>query len=165
LIENVLRGVLQRSGLDLDFTVRQEKGEEFDDVYIEFFGPDKDVLTEREGQLMDAFQLLVMRATQHQIQGSKVNVHVDCDGWREENTKALIDLAEKSKEKALEQGRSIYLKALSSKDRKVIHQHLLKDERVRSRSVGEGLFKKIKIYPVRNGKEDGVEDRAEESLS
>jgi spoIIIJ-associated protein len=78
-----------------------------------------------------------------------VNISFDCNGYREESSKALVDLADKLKEKALEGGRSVYLRALPPKDRKIVHQHLATDERVRSRSVGEGLYKKIKIYPVK----------------
>ena len=75
--------------------------------------------------------------------------------------KSLVELAEKLRDRALEQGRSVYLRALHPKDRKVVHQYLASDERVRSRSVGDGLFKKIKIYPVKNSKAEGHADTAD----
>jgi spoIIIJ-associated protein len=55
---------------------------------------------------------------------------------------------------ALEKGRSVYFRALPPKDRKIIHQHLASDDRIKSRSVGEGNFKKIKIYPAKSSKEN-----------
>lgn len=133
---------------------------------VEITGADEALLTEKEGALLDAFQLFIKRVLQHQLPDARVNVNFDCKNFREESNKSLVELAEKLKEKALEQGRSVYLRALPPKDRKIVHQYLANDERVRSRSVGDGLYKKIKIYPVKNQGRDGhVSDRdeAEES--
>jgi len=87
---------------------------------------------------------------QHNFPDDKTNILIDCDGFREESNKALIDLAEKLKGIALEKGKSVYCRALPPKDRKIVHQYLAADERVRSRSIGDGLFKKIKIYPAKH---------------
>ena len=149
LIQNVLEGILQKAGLQLSFQLRTEKAAEVEEIHIEMSGPDEALLTEREGQLLDSFQLLMKRSVQHQLPDLNVNVQFDCNGWREENNRELVDLAESLKEKALSQGRSVYLRALPPKDRKVVHQHLAADGRVKSRSVGEGLYKKIKIFPVK----------------
>jgi spoIIIJ-associated protein len=51
---------------------------------------------------------------------------------------------------ALEQGRSVYYRALPPKERKIVHQYLAQDPRIKSRSLGDGLYKKIKIYPVKS---------------
>ena len=79
----------------------------------------------------------------------------------EETEAALIERAESLKTIAIEQGRSVYYRALPPKDRKVVHQYLSKDPRVKSRSLGEGLYKKIKIYPAKgpvNGGPDTNQD-------
>jgi spoIIIJ-associated protein len=74
---------------------------------------------------------------------------VDCGGYRDESAAALIERAENLKTIAIEQGKSVYYRALPPKDRKVVHQYLAQDPRVKSRSLGEGLYKKIKIYPAK----------------
>jgi spoIIIJ-associated protein len=117
-------------------------------LHVDMFGEDEELLTEREGQLLDAFQLYLRRAIQHQDPEGTLNVNIDCANFREEANAALIQLAEKLKGIALDKGKSVYFRALPPKDRKVIHQYLAEDGRVKSRSVGEGHFKKIKIYPV-----------------
>lgn len=149
LVEVTMQGLLEKANLDLTFEVRTDDSGETEEITVELSGADEDLLTEKEGALLDAFQLFFKRALQHQLPDARVNVSFDCNGYRDESSKALVDLADKLKEKALEQGRSVYLRALPPKDRKVIHQHLANDERVRSRSVGDGLYKKIKIYPVK----------------
>jgi spoIIIJ-associated protein len=117
-------------------------------IHVDVFGKDEEMLTEREGQLLDSFQLYIRRAVQHQDPEGNINVNIDCANFREEANEALIQLAEKLKGIALDKGKSVYFRALPPKDRKVIHQYLAEDGRVKSRSVGEGHFKKIKIYPV-----------------
>jgi spoIIIJ-associated protein len=60
----------------------------------------------------------------------------------------LIELAEKLKGIVIDKGRSVYVRALMPKDRKIVHQYLAGDERVKSKSIGDGLYKKIKIFPA-----------------
>ena len=124
-----------------------------DEFHIEFHGEDEDLFTNKDGALLDAFQLLIKRALQHQLPEDNTRLSCDCNGFREKANQSLKDLAEKLKNRAIDQGKSVYLRALPPKDRKVIHQFLAEDERVKSRSVGDGLYKKIKIYP--NKKEGG----------
>ena len=60
-----------------------------------------------------------------------------------------MDLADRLKGIVLSKSKPVYIRALPPKDRKVIHQYLAEDSRVKSRSVGEGHYKKIKIYPTK----------------
>jgi len=154
LVQEIMTGLIERAQLDLSFHVETDTSGETEEVTVEVSGADEALLTEKEGALLDAFQLFIKRVLQHQLPAARVNVSFDCNGFREESNKSLIELADKLKDRALEQGRSVYLRALPPKDRKVIHQYLASDERVRSRSVGEGLYKKIKIYPVKGNGRD-----------
>jgi spoIIIJ-associated protein len=95
--------------------------------------------------------LIVKRVTQHHFSDVQTNVIVDCGGYREESEAALIERAEHLKSIAIEQGKSVYYRALPPKERKVVHQYLAQDGRVKSRSLGDGLYKKIKIYPAKEG--------------
>ncbi len=161
LVERTLQGLIEKASLDLQFTVSSDTSGETEEINVEVSGADEDLLTEKEGALLDAFQLFFKRALQHQLPDARVNISFDCNGYRDESSKALIDLADKLKEKALDSGRSVYLRALPPKDRKIVHQHLATDERVRSRSVGDGLYKKIKIYPVKEQSAQGGRDSDE----
>lgn len=163
LVNEVMGGLIERAHLDLSFKVTGTKNGDTEEITVEVSGADESLVTEKEGALLDAFQLFIKRVLQHQLPDVQVNVNFDSNGFREESSKELIDLAEKLKEKCLEQGRSVYLRALPPKDRKIVHQHLANDERVRSRSVGDGLFKKIKIYPVKNTSRDTDADAGESS--
>lgn len=154
LVQDVMQGLVEKALLDLSFQVRSKMNGETEEVTVELSGADETLLTEKEGALLDAFQLFFKRVLQHQLPDARVNVSFDCNNFREESSKSLVDLADKLKEKCLEQGRSVYLRALPPKDRKIVHQYLATDDRVRSRSVGDGLYKKIKIYPAKGAGRD-----------
>lgn len=155
LIQTTLEGLIEKAQFELDFDISSgldDKGEP--QVLVEFSGNDEELLKDREGQMIDGLQLFLKRALQRQFPEDKTNVIIDCNGYREESTQALVELAEKLKGIALEKGKSVYFRALPPKDRKVIHQYLANDERVKSRSIGDGLYKKIKIYPIKNATQE-----------
>jgi spoIIIJ-associated protein len=158
LVRDVMQGLVEKAQLDVSFEIKSEQNGDVEEVTVELSGPDEALLTEKEGALLDAFQLFFKRVLQHQLPDTRVNISFDCNNFREESSKSLVDLAEKLKEKCIEQGRSVYLRALPPKDRKVVHQYLASDDRVRSRSVGDGLYKKIKIYPAKSASRDAANE-------
>lgn len=161
LVSDCMEGLLEKGQFDLTFELNCSKDDKgFDQVVLEFGGDDAELLKERDGQMIDAFQLFLQRVVQHNFPEDKTNIVIDCNGYREESNSALIEMAEKLKAQALEKGKSVYFRALPPKDRKIVHQHLANDERVKSRSIGDGLFKKIKIYPARSNQQ-GDENRTD----
>lgn len=156
IVEETLRELFELGEFDLTANVRVDA----EKVVVEVEGEDAESLKERDGQLLDAFQFFIKRVVQHQLPDSKIDLEFDTDGYREEANQALVDLAEKLKNVALEKGKSVYIRALAPKDRKVVHQYLANDERVRSKSIGDGHYKKIKIFPS-NGRRDAQEETAQ----
>lgn len=167
LVQETIEGLLEKANFDLHFeiiTKDQERGQDSkqesssghvdSQILIEFSGPDEELLRDKEGQMIDSIQLFIKRVIQHHFPEDRTEVIIDCNGFIEESSKELVELAEKLKGIALEKGKSVYFRALPPKDRKVIHQYLAADERVKSRSVGDGLFKKIKIYPVKGASQE-----------
>ncbi len=159
LVRQTVEGLIEKGQFDLSYTLDYDKSEE-GRIHLEFEGEDAELLKEKEGILLDSFQLLIKRVMQHHLPEDRTAISIDTHGFREESNQALMDLAEKLKEIALEKGKSVYFRALPPKDRKVIHQYLASDQRVKSRSIGDGLYKKIKIYPSKPmGEEKFTEQR------
>lgn len=157
LVQENLEKLIELSGFDLSFELNYSKDDEQSVLTVNFSGADEELLKDRKGQLLDAFQLYIKRVAQHNFSEERISVQVDCGGYREESEHALIERAENLKSIAIEQSRAVYYRALPPKERKVVHQHLAKDPRVKSRSIGEGLYKKIKIYPVKNQQAEASE--------
>lgn len=164
LVRENLEGLLERAGFDLSYDVRVDQEDHGGQtISIDLSGADEELIKDRKGQVIDAFQLYLKRVVQHHFPEDKSSVVVDCGGYREETEAALIERAESLKEIAIEQGKSVYYRALPPKDRKIVHQYLAKDPRVKSRSLGEGLYKKIKIYPAKQPMTEAPEVSASES--
>jgi spoIIIJ-associated protein len=155
LVDDVLKDLMDLTHLKLSFDLERKE----DEIVVNFFGEDEELLTSKEGQLLDSMQLYIRRVVQHQMPDEKVHVNLDCANFRKDAEQALIELADKLKDIALTKGKPVYFRALPPKDRKVVHQYLAEDGRVKSRSVGDGHFKKIKIFPAKEQnmeKDDGA---------
>lgn len=161
LIEDTLEGILVKGGFKLNFSLTHTEENDEPVVIINFEGEDEELLKDREGQLIDSFQLYLKRVIQHHLPEDRTNIVVDSNGYREESSQALVELAEKLKSIALEKGKSVYFRALPPKDRKVVHQYLAADQRVKSRSIGDGLYKKIKIYPAKLSSKEETQEMTE----
>ena len=146
IVEEILGQIIEMAGFELSFDI---KTNEDGSLHVDVFGKDEELLIGKEGQLLDSLQLYVRRAIQHQLPEDNIIINLDSANFREQANEALIALAEKLKDIALTKGKSVYFRPLPPKDRKVIHQYLAEDGRVKSRSIGEGHFKKIKIYPAK----------------
>lgn len=158
LVQENLEQLIKLAGFDLEFSLNFSKEDDGAAILaIDFSGPDEELFKVRKGELLDAFQLYIKRVLQHNLPDDRTTVTADCGGYREETEAALIERAESLKAIAIDQGRAVYYRALPAKDRKVVHQHLAKDPRVKSRSLGDGFYKKIKIFPVKNPQSPGNE--------
>ena len=146
-----LEKLLQLANLELSFDLEYDRTKE--EIVIDLYGPDEEALTTKDGQLLDAFQLYVKRVLQHNMPEDKTNIVIDCGGFREQTNQSLIELVDRLKAVAVSKGRPVFIRALPPRDRKVVHQYLAEDAAVTSRSVGEGLFKKIKISPTQPAQE------------
>ncbi len=161
LVQKTLEGIVEKAQFDLTFQISTEKEEDGGSTLsVEFNGADEEILKDKKGQMLDAFQLFLKRVVQHNFPDDKTNITVDCGGYRDESANALIERAENLKAICIEQGKSVYYRALPPKDRKVVHQYLAKDPRVKSRSLGDGLYKKIKIYPAKGQSQGNASDEA-----
>lgn len=150
VVEETLTGILEKGGFDLAYNLDIEKKDEATEIKIDFSGADEELLKDYKGQLLDAIQLILKRVTQHNFPDVMTNITVDCGGFRNESEAALIERAEHLKTIAIKEGKSVYYRALPPRERKVVHQYLAQDLRIKSRSLGDGLYKKIKIFPVKN---------------
>lgn len=159
LVRSTLDGLIEKGGFELEYDLsfgEDDKGEP--QVVIEIKGADEEILKDREGQMIEAFQLFIKRVLQHNLPDDRTNVVIDSNGFQEETNQALIELADKLKDIVLEKGKPVYFRALSPKDRKVVHQYMANDQRVKCRSIGEGVYKKIKVYPIKSNGADASAD-------
>lgn len=162
VLDEVLQNVISKSGLDLSYDIKMS--EDGKDLLFDLYGADDEIIKDRDGAFLNSLQLFLKRVLQNKTDGEYVNIIVDSGTFREDADQSLIDLADKLKSVCLKKKKPVYFRAFPPRERKIIHQHLSEDTTVKSKSVGDGLFKKIKIFPAQyksskkksfNNKKDG----------
>lgn len=129
---------------------------EADQILLSVEGEDAGLLIGKQGQTLEALQYLVTRMLAKKTK-RKPKVIIDIESYRERHRNALIELALKQGEKAKRLGKPVTLNPMNAQDRRVIHLTLQADKDLKTKSRGEGLYKKVIIYPLKKKKEVGLE--------
>jgi spoIIIJ-associated protein len=151
-INALLRKVLQQGGFALSFAVRhqpQDADEEDAPEYvIEFNGADADLLLERNGALLDAFEHVILKAVRlrEEYLGKFA---FDCHDWRRLRIEELRLTAQVAAERVLESGDPFALSPMSPRERRIIHLALSDRPNLRTVSEGAGAERHIVIMPNR----------------
>ena len=102
-------------------------------------------LTGQEGKILDSLQYLLRKITSKNL-SERVRISIDVGDFREKRQDELQDLAKELAALVKEDGKTQIIPSLNPSERRVVHMALQDDKEIRSRSVGDGLFKKILIY-------------------
>lgn len=114
-------------------------------VVCKISGEHQDALTGQEGRTLDSLQYLLRKMTTRLLP-DRTKLALEVGDYRErrieELKKRVLELAAQVREDGMTQA----IPALNPSERRAVHMLLQNDKEVRSRSVGEGLFKKVLIY-------------------
>ena len=145
VVERLLQELLDQAGFSLSFNIESKKGE----IYIDIFGEDERLLTNKDGRLLLALQTYLNRVIQRGpvAEEPPTFVRLDSSSYFKQKDQRLLHLAERLKNKALQTGQPVYFKSLPPFQRRKVHQFLSKDKKVETLSVGEGFYKNICITP------------------
>jgi spoIIIJ-associated protein len=104
----------------------------------------------KNSKLAEALEHILRKKPRHLKQELPFRIFVDVSGERRKREEDLIQMAFDLSEKVHENRRPIVLNYKSSYDRKIIHMALDKDQRVYTKSIGNGPNRKLMILPVRD---------------
>jgi len=108
-------------------------------------GEFEEALVGPEGKTLDAIQYLVRKMVVRKC-SERLRIAINVGDFRERRLEELKVRAVELAKSVRETGKTQVLPALNPSERREIHMVLQEDKEVRSRSVGDGLFKKILIY-------------------
>ena len=128
-------------------TIRCNVGEEHEEA-----------LTEQEGKIIDSLQYILRKLAARKIE-EKIRLSIDIGQFREKRKVELVARAKELAELVKVDGKTQAIPPLNPSERRVVHVALQDDKDIRSRSVGDGLFKKILIYKPGKGKKPGTNKR------
>ena len=147
--KNVGQEALQRI-IDLittDATI--EIDEKPDRIFFNVKGGNPAVLIGKHGQTLEAIQYLIEKIV-NKSQEERVRIQVDVEEYLENRRKNLQRLAVRMAEKVRRSGKPATIGQMNAHDRRIVHIALKDDKMVRTQSVGEGLLRKLVIFPQKN---------------
>jgi spoIIIJ-associated protein len=112
----------------------------------------------QEGRVLDAIQYLVRKMISLQLP-EQVVLNLDAGNFRQRRLEELKEQAIALADKVRENGKTLAIPALNPSERRMIHMLLQDDKSIRSRSVGDGLFKKVLIYKPGKGRKSSSRKR------
>ena len=144
LAQDVLATILQKMGETCSVRGIQKLNQ----VHLVVEGEDAGLLIGKQGQTLEALQYLVTKIVAKQTQ-RKPRLLIDIESYRERHKQTLIEMALRQGERAKRSGKPVTLNPMNAHDRRIVHLALQPDKDVKTKSRGEGLYKKIIIYPVK----------------
>lgn len=114
-----------------------------------------DALTGQDGKTLDSLQYILRKMIARRIP-DRLRLSINIGDFRERRQQELAEKAVELARLVKEDGKTQMLPALNPSERRVVHMALQEDKEIRSRSVGEGLFKKVLIYKPGKVKKPGA---------
>ncbi len=125
--------------LELHFEVKRRN----DLLYIVLDGPDRGLLLRHEGNLLLSIHHILNKI-------SPCKVQIVCDFFRRRKEKRLREMVEKIAQQVLETGQEQVLDLMNPYERRIVHLAVNQIPGLKTESLGEGFFKKIRIFPIKN---------------
>ena len=123
--------------------------EESNRIFFNVNGGNSAVLIGKRGQTLDAIQYLVDKIVNSKRK-ERVAVQVDVEGYMEKRRINLEKTAARLAEKVKKTGKPATLGQMNSHDRRIVHIALKNDGMVRTQSMGQGIVRKLVIFPKKN---------------
>jgi spoIIIJ-associated protein len=102
-------------------------------------------IVDQNGKILDSLQYLLRKMIGKKY-SEKAIISLDAGDFRATRTEELKQLGLDLAAEVKKNGKTRSIPSLNPSERRVVHLALQDDKDVRSRSVGEGLFKKVLIY-------------------
>jgi spoIIIJ-associated protein len=135
--------LLKASGFDLE--ARAVSVDEGFEVHID--GNDLALLLARNAELLDALEYICNRAFTGPA-GPEPRLIFDSGNYRARREKELRMMAEKAAEKVRATRVPFSFEPMSPNERRIIHLALGEDQTVKTESRGNGIDRKVMIYPA-----------------
>ena len=142
-----VRAVLERivDDLGLEASVSVDEGDE--EIKAQIEGEDVGLLIGRDGQTIDAVQLLCYQAA-YQGRQERKRVTVDAAGYRERQGEALRRRADMAAEDAIQHAQAVEMDPMGSNERRIVHEHLRDRPEIETYSEGDEPNRCVVVAPL-----------------
>ena len=152
-LRNFLEEIVRVSGLDLKVKVHPVEASAANasgdaEVVADLDGRDKEILLERNGEVLKAFEHLAYRALRLEPAYHE-KIHLDSGGYRALRFEELRMTAKVAAERVQSSQQPFRLNPMSSRERRIVHLALKEMPGVRTESIGMGEERQVVIHPAK----------------
>jgi spoIIIJ-associated protein len=122
-----------------------------DKILYDVSGGNTALLIGKRGQTLEALQYLVEKIV-NKKNDQRVKIQVDVEGYLSSRKERLGALALRLGEKVKRTGKPVTAGQFNAYDRRIIHVVLKEDKDLRTHSLGDGYYRKLKIFPKKRKK-------------
>ncbi len=108
-------------------------------------GDDRELVIGNGAEILDVFQYLANRIFGRDLDDRRLVV--DCDGYRARKELELQEIAARVSERVKQTGEEEELSRMNPYERRVVHLAVAEIEGVSTESEGEGVMKRVVIFP------------------
>jgi len=141
-LEKTIKDFFVSLGIEAEMEITEDE----EAIAITLETEDTGMVIGYHGETLEALQL-VLSLILAKEKGEFKRVSIEVGDYKKNRTEWLERLALDAKERALAQGKEIYLSDLKSWERRVVHLFLQNDKEVSSESSGEGKDRVLVIKP------------------
>lgn len=133
------------AGFGIEAAIDEYEGDD-GEIILDIVGGDLAILIGRHGKTLDSLQTLVGAATSRLL-GFRYPIVVDVEGYRGRRREKLEDMARRTADRAVRQGRAVKLRPMTSYERRLVHMALREDRRVVTASEGDDPARSVVVSP------------------
>ena len=156
------KDVLQRIIDSITEDAKIEIEERSNKTIFNVVGGNAALLIGKRGKTLEAIQIIVEKAINNKNE-KRSRALVDIEGYMEKRNSYLKSLAKRLADKCKRFGKPVSVGEMNAHDRRIIHITLKRDKEVSTSSKGEGVLRKIVIFPKKSfrPKKEMVQEKAE----
>lgn len=140
----VLQDILKYFELG-EVTIDEYEGDE-GELILDITGDNLAVLIGRHGRTLESLQFLITSILYRKL-GFRYPLVIDVEGYKSRQRQKIEDIAYSAAQRAVEQDRRIKLRPMTPYERRIVHLYLRNDDRVETKSEGEGHARRVVIIP------------------
>lgn len=140
----VLQDILKYFELG-EVTIDEYEGDE-GELILDITSDNLAVLIGRHGRTLESLQFLITSILYRKL-GFRYPVVIDVEGYKSRQRQKIEDIAYSAAQRAVEQDRRIKLRPMTPYERRIVHLYLRNDDRVETKSEGEGHARRVVIIP------------------
>ncbi len=145
MAETALRRILDFITYDAQITVVKER----DPIELMVTGPRPGIIIGKHGQTLEAIQYLVEKMVSRKFK-KHIRLQIDVENYLKKRRDNLIKLALRLAEKARASGKPVTIGVMNAQERRTVHIALREKAGVRTQSIGNGMMRKLTIFPRKN---------------